>query len=54
METENKESSQETVQDVDFIQENVQERVPKPLVSIPSLVTKFQLTTWASSGVSSS
>lgn len=32
MDTENKHSAQETVQDVDFIQENVQGKVSKPLV----------------------
>lgn len=33
MDTESKHSAQETVQDVDFIQEDVQDKVSKPLVS---------------------
>lgn len=33
MDTESKNSTQETVQDVDFVQENLQSKVSKPLVS---------------------
>lgn len=33
MDTESKNSTQETIQDVDFIQESVQDKVSKPLVS---------------------
>lgn len=35
METESKHSTQEAVQDVDFIQEDVQNKVSRPLVSAP-------------------
>lgn len=33
MDTESKNSTQETIQDVDFIQENVRDKASKPLVS---------------------
>lgn len=55
MDTESKNSAQETVQDVDFIQENVQGKVSKPLVS--TLFDRHlipDLTIDASSGSSSS
>lgn len=42
MDIESKNSAQETVQDVDFIQEDVQEKVSKPLVRTPSNSHRFQ------------
>lgn len=52
METENRETSPETDDDVDFIQENVQEQVTKPLVSkcLP-FITRVIFTTVTISGL---
>lgn len=42
MDTESKHSAHETVQDVDFIQEDVQDKVSKPLVSTLGSLLQFQ------------